>query len=131
MQLYLLQLVQALKFEVKSTQLQNSERRPLRSRNSSLNSANPPSTVAEEDSGLAGFLIERAARNAVLGTVFHWYLMVECEDKVVGKMYARVAFQFMQRLVEVSREVRRATRSDMCSWRTARSAGIPSNGRVR
>lgn len=58
--------------------------------------------VSEEDSGLADFLIERAARNAVLGTVFHWYLMVECEDKVIGKMYARVAFQFMQKLVEVS-----------------------------
>jgi phosphatidylinositol 3-kinase len=28
--------------------------------------------------------------------------MVECEDRVVGKMYAKVAFQFMTKLVEVS-----------------------------
>ncbi len=27
--------------------------------------------------------------------------MVECEDRVVGKMYAKVAFQFMTKLVEV------------------------------
>ena len=28
--------------------------------------------------------------------------MVECEDRVVGKMYAKVAFQFMTKLVEVT-----------------------------
>jgi phosphatidylinositol 3-kinase len=126
-----LQLVQALKFEVKSTQLQNSERRPLQSQNSSVHSAHPLSAASEEDSGLADFLIERAAKNAVLGTVFHWYLMVECEDKVVGKMYARVAFQFMQRLVEVSRKFSEATNTDVRSWRTVLSAGIHSNAKAR
>ncbi|KAJ9091439.1 hypothetical protein QFC20_007629 [Naganishia adeliensis] len=102
LQLYLLQLVQALKFEVKSTQLRKTvdqRAKPQRSRNSSNTSMKTSKAVSEEDSGLADFLIERAARNAVLGTVFHWYLMVECEDKVIGKMYARVAFQFMQKLV--------------------------------
>ena len=27
--------------------------------------------------------------------------MVECEDKVVGKMYAKVAYQFMTAMMEV------------------------------
>lgn len=53
-----------------------------------------------EDSGLADFLISRAVNNTVLGTAFHWYLMVECEDRVSGKMFARVAFQFMTKLVD-------------------------------
>ncbi|KAJ9099969.1 hypothetical protein QFC21_003977 [Naganishia friedmannii] len=104
LQLYLLQLVQALKFEVKSAQLRKTGDQPVRphrSRTSSTTSSKTAKVISDEDSGLAEFLIERAGRNAVLGTIFHWYLMVECEDKVVGKMYAKVAFQFMQRLVEL------------------------------
>ncbi len=95
---YLLQLVQALKFEPRSS---SSRPKPHRSgsRASRTTSTPPPE---ERESGLADFLIERAVRNAFLGTAFHWYLMVECEDRVRGKMYAKVAFQFMTRLVEVS-----------------------------
>jgi len=69
--LYLLQLVQALKFE-------------------------------DTDSGLSQFLIDRSVANAVLGTSFHWYLMIECDARgAVGKMYAKVAFRFMSKLAEV------------------------------
>jgi len=103
--LYLLQLVQALKFEVKSnsTGESSSTGRTHRSRRDSAgkDSARSP---AETDSGLADFLISRAVQNSVLGTALHWYLMVETEDRVVGKMFARVAFQFQTKLMEVSCE---------------------------
>ena len=38
-----------------------------------------------------------------MGTSFHWYLMIECDNRSpVGKAYAKVAFRFMQKLSEVS-----------------------------
>ncbi|KAI8371734.1 kinase-like domain-containing protein [Radiomyces spectabilis] len=75
--LYLLQLVQALKFE-------------------HINDRGPTSY----DSSLVQFLIDRAVRNPILGNYFHWYLMVECEDKIVGKMYAKVAYHYFKALLE-------------------------------
>ncbi|KAH9846234.1 atypical/PIKK/PI3K protein kinase [Lenzites betulinus] len=82
--LYLLQLVQALKFESTA-----SDQRSSRS---------TTSAVSYDDSGLADFLISRAMRNPILGNRFHWYLMVEVamEDKVMAKMYGRVVFKFMK-----------------------------------
>ena len=79
MLLYLLQLVQALKFE-------------------HLVDKGPQSY----DSSLVQFLIDRAIRNPILGNYFHWYLMVECEDKVVGKMYAKVAYHYFKAILEVN-----------------------------
>ncbi|KAJ3257580.1 Phosphatidylinositol (PI) 3-kinase [Boothiomyces macroporosus] len=69
LQMYLLQLVQALKFE-------------------------------HSESPLTAFLIERSVLNSVLGNYFHWYLMVECEDKVYGRMFAKVAYQFLSKLIQ-------------------------------
>lgn len=76
LQLYLLQLVQALKFE------------------------NLTDTNEITESPLGEFLVDRAIRNPSLGNYFHWYLMVECEDKVWGKMYARISYHFMSALME-------------------------------
>ncbi|TPX10633.1 uncharacterized protein E0L32_008367 [Thyridium curvatum] len=81
--LYLLQLVQALKFEHISTE-NNQE--------------------ATHDSSLARFLISRAARNFMLGNYFYWYLMVECDDKSqeqgpeYRKIFRKVAYDFMMEL---------------------------------
>jgi phosphatidylinositol 3-kinase len=51
---------------------------------------------------LSQFLIDRSVANPVLGTAFHWYLMIECDTRgSVGKMYAKVAFRFMSKLAEV------------------------------
>ncbi|KAI0648895.1 atypical/PIKK/PI3K protein kinase [Trametes meyenii] len=82
--LYLLQLVQALKFESTASDQRSSR---------SLTSA-----VSYDDSGLADFLVARAVRNPILGNRFHWYLMVEVamEDKMMAKMYGRVVFKFMK-----------------------------------
>ncbi|RUP49834.1 phosphatidylinositol 3-kinase [Jimgerdemannia flammicorona] len=90
--LYLLQLVQALKFE----------------HFTAWGVTDSPGM----DSPLAQFLIERAVRNPVLGNYFHWYLMVECtdptpvnmygKDLMIGrKMYGKVAFDFMKAMEEI------------------------------
>jgi phosphatidylinositol 3-kinase len=76
--LYLLQLVQALKFE-------------------------PPLTPTDEDeldSSLASFVIARSAANLTLSNFLYWYLMVEMEDQNESnrKLFARVSYDFMKEL---------------------------------
>ncbi|KAI9046895.1 hypothetical protein LZ554_008973 [Drepanopeziza brunnea f. sp. 'monogermtubi'] len=84
--LYLLQLVQALKFEKISPD---------------------SNTDATSDSSLAKFLISRATNNFLLGNYFHWYLMVECDDKSEDqaasyrKLFAKVEYDFMMELVKL------------------------------
>ncbi|KAK5292284.1 Phosphatidylinositol (PI) 3-kinase [Exophiala xenobiotica] len=79
--LYLLQLVQALKFEQYDSKAESL-----------------PS------SSLAKFLIDRAANNFILGNYLHWYLMVECDDQgpdtnaANRKLFARVEYHFMVEL---------------------------------
>jgi phosphatidylinositol 3-kinase len=86
--LYLLQLVQALKFEHISPD---------------------SSQDATQDSSLARFLIARATNNFMLGNYFHWYLMVECDDKSEDqgagyrKLFAKVEYDFMTELVKLPR----------------------------
>lgn len=81
LQLYLLQLVQALKFEKYESQ---EEGLPA--------------------SSLARFLIDRAAHNFILGNYLHWFLMVECDDQSPDtnaadrKIFARVEYHFMVEL---------------------------------
>ncbi|KAI4104057.1 MAG: hypothetical protein L6R37_003463 [Teloschistes peruensis] len=81
--LYLLQLVQALKFEKISSQ------------------------DSTQDSSLAKFLISRATKNLMLGNFLHWYLMVECDDRSPDqskdhrKLFAKVEFDFMSELMQV------------------------------
>ncbi|KAJ5397581.1 Phosphatidylinositol 3-kinase [Penicillium cosmopolitanum] len=87
--LYLLQLVQALKYE------ENAE-----------NNADE----AAHDSSLASFLIARAANNFKLGNYLHWYLMVECDDAGPGsqrELFARVEFYFMTELEKIHAEHRK------------------------
>ncbi|KAG0258697.1 Phosphatidylinositol (PI) 3-kinase [Actinomortierella ambigua] len=71
--LFLLQLVQGLKFE-------------------HIDSNHGESNLAE-------FLIERSVKNPVLGNYFHWYLMIECEDLTVNKMYVKIVYRFMSAIV--------------------------------
>ena len=85
--LYLLQLVQALKFEKISPETESDGTR---------------------DSSLARFLISRATNNLMLGNYLHWYLMVECDDrspdqaKEHRKLFAKVEFDFMTELMQAS-----------------------------
>lgn len=81
--LYLLQLVQALKFEKISPEAEED---------------------ATQDSSLANFLISRATNNFMLGNFLHWYLMVECDDRSPDtnaahrKLFARIEYYFMAEL---------------------------------
>ncbi|KZP27427.1 atypical/PIKK/PI3K protein kinase [Athelia psychrophila] len=93
--LYLLQLVQALKFESAA-----SDQRSTRS---------TTSAISYDDSGLSDFLIARGVKNMVLGNRLYWYLMVEValEDKVMAKMYGRVVYKFMKDVEAESGKERR------------------------
>ncbi|KAH3995297.1 phosphatidylinositol 3-kinase VPS34 [Parastagonospora nodorum] len=77
LQLYLLQLVQALKYEAPGE---------------------------GDDSSLARFLITRAANSFALGNFFHWYLMVEISDFSTDQepehrdLFAKVEYDFMVEL---------------------------------
>ncbi|KAI5119006.1 hypothetical protein M0805_004416 [Coniferiporia weirii] len=84
--LYLLQLLQALKFEPTA----NDQRSTRLSSNA----------ISQDESGLADFLIDRSVQNPVLGNRFHWYLMVEValEDKMVAKVYGKVWYKFMEKV---------------------------------
>ncbi|KKA26434.1 hypothetical protein TD95_000137 [Thielaviopsis punctulata] len=89
LQLYLLQLVQALKYE-----------------HILEGPADDGATPTRESSSLASFLIARAAANFQLGNYFYWYLMVECDDtspeqgETTRNIYRKVAYDFMARLVQ-------------------------------
>nr|POF17127.1 phosphatidylinositol 3-kinase vps34 [Quercus suber] len=82
---YLLQLVQALKFEPRHAKDED-----------------------DIDSSLASFLIVRSAANLKLGNFLHWYLMVELDENAPGqsiekkKLFARVAYDFMRELEQTS-----------------------------
>ncbi|KAJ9293989.1 hypothetical protein DTO271G3_7365 [Paecilomyces variotii] len=90
--LYLLQLVQALKYEKSPEESPND---------------------AAHDSSLANFLVTRAANNFKLGNYLHWYLMVECDDASPGtsssqrRLFARVEYYFMAELEKVHPEYRK------------------------
>ncbi|KAK0669580.1 kinase-like domain-containing protein [Cercophora samala] len=83
--LYLLQLVQALKYEHISPQ---------------------PGHEVTHDSSLARFLISRAIHSLALGNYFWWYLMVECDDNSLDQgeenqmIYKKIAYDFMAELVK-------------------------------
>lgn len=90
--LYLLQLVQALKFGRPSSTLSPS---------SSLRHSRHVS-ITRLPANLEDFLIERSVSNPVLGNHFHWYIAVESEDKTYGGMFLEVAKKFDRRISEVS-----------------------------
>ncbi|KAL5598929.1 hypothetical protein BROUX41_003752 [Berkeleyomyces rouxiae] len=99
LQLYLLQLVQALKYE-------HILDGPSVAPSPSSATADDAAAAAAKDSSLATFLISRAAANFHLGNYFYWYLMVECDDNSPEQgetnrtIYRKVAYDFMARLVQ-------------------------------
>lgn len=101
--------MQALKFEAKPKSNSTERNDPhshsrlehTRHKKSKPETASP--THSDVSAGrLADFLIARAVANPHLGTALYWYLMVETEDRLMGKMYARVAYQFQTKLMERS-----------------------------
>ncbi|BGP25770.1 phosphoinositide 3-kinase [Rhodotorula toruloides] len=113
--LYLLQLVQALKFEPapSSTSPTSSHVSPsasLRHSHAHLHrhgsSLRPSTSTSPHDSlpTLEDFLVERSAKNPVLGNHFYWYIQVEREDKARGSMFEGVARKFERRMQELQQE---------------------------
>jgi phosphatidylinositol 3-kinase len=85
--MYLLQLVQALRYERKPDDDSKNE--------------------AIANSSLASFLIGRAAQNFRLGSYLHWYLMVEFEDRgpqqeTQRELFGNVEYDFMAELEKTS-----------------------------
>lgn len=78
---YLLQLVQALKFEARPSETSEGD--------------------AAADSSLALFLINRASNSFTLGNYLHWYLMVEIDDHSDAQapehreLFAKVEYEFL------------------------------------
>jgi phosphatidylinositol 3-kinase len=88
--LYLLQLVQALKYEhenVENTVISDvSKKRNSRS------------------SSLSVFLIQRASKNIELANYLYWYLKVELEDEVFGRRYREVFSDMREQLLCIEHE---------------------------
>ncbi|KAJ7385245.1 Phosphatidylinositol 3-kinase catalytic subunit type 3 [Desmophyllum pertusum] len=118
--LYLLQLVQALRYEALSDEEEKLTENTVDSLlQDSIESQTSDtlqtqdveqmklSTVAVkdvvEDSDLASFLISRACRSDTLANYFYWYLLVECnegKETKEGAMYLNVMRRFSQALMK-------------------------------
>ncbi|GAA95268.1 uncharacterized protein L969DRAFT_92472 [Mixia osmundae IAM 14324] len=96
--LYLLQLVQALKFDASASSAAVHQS-VMASRHFNKRSSVTQNTHTQVTS-LEDFLIERGVKNLVLGNKLHWYLMVECADRLTGKLYGKVVWRFMTRMLE-------------------------------
>lgn len=132
--LYLLQLVQALKYEnfehiTNSLKLMEDKYPVTDSLTESVSGlslkdssdSNIPCTInyfemcKPEDMDLARFLIHRASKNFSLANYFYWYLMIECEDQDstikqdirVRNMYLSVMKTFLMTLYNGSIECQR------------------------
>lgn len=106
--LYLLQLVQALKFETPPTPISHQSPSTSTSLRTSKHSSSSklsldPNTSNANDGikTLEEFLIDRSAKNPVLGNHFRWYINVEMEDKNFGKLYEGVKKRFDRKIAEV------------------------------
>ncbi|KAJ1930687.1 Phosphatidylinositol (PI) 3-kinase [Tieghemiomyces parasiticus] len=90
--LYLLQLVQALKFE--GIGPAGAAAGGVAALPEAAHAAGRARAGAET-SNLAEFLISRALRSPTLGNYFYWYLVVECEDARAGPAYAQVTERYL------------------------------------
>ncbi|KAI3647824.1 hypothetical protein MP228_008045 [Amoeboaphelidium protococcarum] len=86
------QLVQAIKFENLSADVMGS----LGSAASSSGSG----SGAIYESDLVEFLIRSGVKDMIVGNNLYWYLSLESEDPQYAKMYSKVSYQFMSKLME-------------------------------
>lgn len=84
LQLYLLQLVQALKFDEEAFHAADEEQRAVYH-----------APFHEETPRLVDLLCARSVRHAALGTMFFWYVTVECADARYGALFERVHEQLL------------------------------------
>ncbi|XP_073996112.1 phosphatidylinositol 3-kinase 59F [Rhodnius prolixus] len=108
--LYLLQLVQALKYESFDEISEAYKRSETNIADDGSESIDRKTESSEEEleaknMDLSSFLIHRACHNSTLANYFYWYLLTECEDHNLGKqdnklrsMYLYVMKMFLQAL---------------------------------
>lgn len=97
--LYLLQLVQAIKFDevARNQARENDVQRSQRGmRPEDVGADN----ICHNWPKLVDLLCDRSASNNVLGTMFFWYVQVECEDTTYGSLFKHVAEMLQNRLAE-------------------------------
>lgn len=100
--LYLLQLVQALKFEPsRGASPSNSMTQSMRHTRTLPASRASASETLDNLPSLEDLLIGRSTRDALLGSLFFWYISVECENERTGPMYRRIVTRFNSALAEV------------------------------
>ncbi|XP_032217979.2 phosphatidylinositol 3-kinase catalytic subunit type 3 [Nematostella vectensis] len=123
--LYLLQLVQALRYEPVQEEEKSTEdlqeppqeeptysRDPLSQDEAGDNEPSPViKTITEqeldEEADLASFLITRACKSDTVANYFYWYLLVECKedkDSKVANMYRNIMRKFSKALMKGSWE---------------------------
>lgn len=108
LELYLLQLVQALRYEPAPHEAVDDTTMPMAGESSPTGGASPGRhrtssgnltfESALRTGALTWFLISRAVRCRTLATRFHWYLMAETEDREKGAVFGRILQQFMDAL---------------------------------
>ena len=79
LEMYLLQLVQALKYEPHDDQFYRTESIEI-----GMESKSKVGSRTRKG-GLVKFLIDRACKNDVIANYLYWYLMIECEDYCTNK----------------------------------------------
>lgn len=92
LELYLLQLVQAIKFDEMAWNQAHRHRRPEDTETDAL----------VDGSKLVDLLCMRSASNNCLGTMFFWYVRVECDDATYGPLFKRVLDALHARLVNTN-----------------------------
>ncbi|ORZ33488.1 kinase-like domain-containing protein [Catenaria anguillulae PL171] len=107
--MYLLQLVQALKFEVRTSRMDTGANggpatvdiivtSPAITTASSSSTAGGSSIPQHSLDSLTDFLVVRAASSLKLGTQFYWYLICEANDNVHGPMYKALLQRFTDQI---------------------------------
>jgi hypothetical protein len=92
--LYLLQLVQALKFENSLQQQEQLGSAAAASAATSDIAAAAATTTPKRKSSLATFLITRASKNVLLANYLYWYLKVELQNPAHGARYREIFDEF-------------------------------------
>ena len=121
LRLYLLQLVQAIKYEAED----ESDKSGLDGKGTKGNKDHKKKLKTATHS-LASFLIDRASRNLELANYFYWYLRVELSDPTHGTHYTHVFEALKEKLSNTQAEG--SGRADTASRPTLAEGGTSSGG---
>lgn len=121
LRLYLLQLVQAIKYEAE----EESDKSGLDGKGAKANKDHKKKLKTATHS-LASFLIDRASRNLELANYFYWYLRVELSDPTHGTHYTHVFEALKEKLSSTQAEG--SGRADTASRSNLAEGGTSSGG---